>query len=165
MYCSYSSSLSSTSCLYFRHASGEIFAISKALAQFISINRSILRSYAHDDVSAGSWFIGLDVKYVDEGKFCCSSWSSGNCFEVNYFVVFVKLRVCMRSSLIGLPLLVHRENQSLEISFAAICFWCPVQRWLKFFTPIMKSRVVEITHTLVLDITMPSRNVQRVLGV
>lgn len=63
---------------YFRHASGEIFAISKALAQFISINRSMLRSYAHDDVSAGSWFIGLDVKYVDEGKFCCSSWSSGS---------------------------------------------------------------------------------------
>ncbi|KAL3331446.1 hypothetical protein AABB24_034991 [Solanum stoloniferum] len=63
---------------YFRHASGEIFAISKALAQFISINRSILRSYAHDDVSAGSWFIGLDVKYADEGKFCCSSWSSGS---------------------------------------------------------------------------------------
>ncbi|XP_055821644.1 hydroxyproline O-galactosyltransferase HPGT1-like [Solanum dulcamara] len=62
---------------YFRHASGEIFAISKALAQFISINRSILRTYAHDDVSAGSWFIGLDVKHVDEGKFCCSSWSSG----------------------------------------------------------------------------------------
>ncbi|NP_001233999.1 beta 1,3-glycosyltransferase-like protein I [Solanum lycopersicum] len=63
---------------YFRHASGEIFAVSKALAQFISINRSMLRSYAHDDVSAGSWFIGLDVKYVDEGKFCCSSWSSGS---------------------------------------------------------------------------------------
>ncbi|XP_009598325.1 hydroxyproline O-galactosyltransferase HPGT1-like isoform X2 [Nicotiana tomentosiformis] len=63
---------------YFRHASGEIFAISKALAQFISINRSILRTYGHDDVSAGSWFIGLDVKHVDEGKFCCASWSSGS---------------------------------------------------------------------------------------
>ncbi|KAL7596476.1 hydroxyproline O-galactosyltransferase HPGT1 [Lactuca sativa] len=62
---------------YFRHASGEIFAISQALVQFISINKSILRTYAHDDVSAGSWFIGLDVKHVDEGKFCCSSWSSG----------------------------------------------------------------------------------------
>ncbi|KAL6986362.1 Hydroxyproline O-galactosyltransferase HPGT1 [Sarracenia purpurea var. burkii] len=62
---------------YFRHASGEIFAISRALAQFISINRSILRTYAHDDVSAGSWFLGLDVKHIDEGKFCCSSWSSG----------------------------------------------------------------------------------------
>ncbi|GJU89219.1 hydroxyproline O-galactosyltransferase HPGT1-like protein [Tanacetum coccineum] len=62
---------------YFRHASGEIFAVSRALAQFISINRSILRTYAHDDVSVGSWFIGLDVNHVDEGKFCCSSWSSG----------------------------------------------------------------------------------------
>ncbi|XWS61739.1 hypothetical protein CRYUN_Cryun07bG0151700 [Craigia yunnanensis] len=63
---------------YFRHASGEIYAISRALAQFISINRSILQIYAHDDVSAGSWFIGLDVKHVDEGKFCCSPWSTGS---------------------------------------------------------------------------------------
>ncbi|GAV84897.1 Galactosyl_T domain-containing protein/DUF4094 domain-containing protein [Cephalotus follicularis] len=62
---------------YFRHASGEMYVISRALAKFISINRSILRTYAHDDVSAGSWFIGLDVKHVDEAKFCCSSWSSG----------------------------------------------------------------------------------------
>ncbi|KAL0371886.1 UNVERIFIED_CONTAM: Hydroxyproline O-galactosyltransferase HPGT1 [Sesamum calycinum] len=62
---------------YFQHASGEVFAISQALAQFISINRLVLRTYAHDDVSVGSWFIGLDVKHVDEGKFCCSSWSSG----------------------------------------------------------------------------------------
>lgn len=62
---------------YFRHASGEMYVISRALAKFISINRSILRTYAHDDVSAGSWFIGLDVKYVNEAKFCCSSWSTG----------------------------------------------------------------------------------------
>ncbi|KAL1556869.1 Hydroxyproline O-galactosyltransferase HPGT1 [Salvia divinorum] len=62
---------------YFRHASGEVFAISQPLAQFVSVNRLILRAYAHDDVSVGSWFIGLDVKHVDEGKFCCSSWASG----------------------------------------------------------------------------------------
>ncbi|KDP25341.1 hypothetical protein JCGZ_20497 [Jatropha curcas] len=62
---------------YFRHASGEIYAISQSLAQFISINRHILRTYAHDDVSTGSWFIGLDVEHIDEGKFCCSSWSRG----------------------------------------------------------------------------------------
>ncbi|KAL4297559.1 hypothetical protein GQ457_12G000310 [Hibiscus cannabinus] len=68
---------------YFRYASGEIYAISRALAQFISINRSILRTYAHDDVSAGSWFIGLDVKHVDERKFCCSPSSTGSiCAEV-----------------------------------------------------------------------------------
>ncbi|KAG8659065.1 hydroxyproline O-galactosyltransferase HPGT1 isoform X2 [Manihot esculenta] len=38
---------------------------------------SILRTFAHDDVSTGSWFIGLDAKHIDEGKFCCSSWSTG----------------------------------------------------------------------------------------
>lgn len=91
-------------CRYFQHSSGEIYVISKSLAQFISTNRYsllhiyfsflvmlvmnimqlkcslcryILRTYAHDDVSAGSWFIGLDVKHINERKFCCSSWSSG----------------------------------------------------------------------------------------
>ncbi|GER46691.1 galactosyltransferase family protein [Striga asiatica] len=62
---------------YFRHASGEIFVISQSLAKFISINKNILRAYAHDDVSVGSWFIGVDVKHVDDRNFCCSSWSSG----------------------------------------------------------------------------------------
>ncbi|GMP70458.1 hypothetical protein CsSME_00029306 [Camellia sinensis var. sinensis] len=63
--------------VYFRHASGEMVVISQALAKFISINRSILQTYAHDDVTVGSWFIGLNVKYIDERTFCCSSWSSG----------------------------------------------------------------------------------------
>ncbi|XP_047075378.1 hydroxyproline O-galactosyltransferase HPGT1 [Lolium rigidum] len=62
---------------YFRHASGEMFVISRAVAQFISINRSVLRTYAHDDVSVGSWMIGLAVKHVNEAKLCCSSWPSG----------------------------------------------------------------------------------------
>ncbi|GKU89188.1 hypothetical protein SLEP1_g3357 [Rubroshorea leprosula] len=62
---------------YFRYASGEMYVISRALAKFVSINRSILRTYAHDDVSIGSWFIGLDVQHLDEGKFCCSTWSTG----------------------------------------------------------------------------------------
>lgn len=62
---------------YFRHASGEVVVVSQALARFVSINRSILRTYAHDDISVGSWFIGLDVEHINEAKFCCSSWSSG----------------------------------------------------------------------------------------
>ncbi|KAJ4705898.1 Hexosyltransferase [Melia azedarach] len=62
---------------YFRHASGEMYVISRALAKFVSINRSVLRTYAHDDISAGSWFLGLEVKHLNEAKFCCSSWSSG----------------------------------------------------------------------------------------
>ena len=39
--------------------------------------RSLLRTYAHDDVSVGSWMIGLAVKHVNEAKLCCSSWPSG----------------------------------------------------------------------------------------
>lgn len=39
--------------------------------------RDILRTYAHDDVSVGSWFIGLDVKHLSDAKFCCSSWKGG----------------------------------------------------------------------------------------
>lgn len=63
---------------YVRHVSGELIVISQALASFISINRAMLRTYAHDDVSVGSWFIGLDVNHIDDSKFCCSSWSSGS---------------------------------------------------------------------------------------
>ncbi|KAL6127625.1 hypothetical protein ACLB2K_070988 [Fragaria x ananassa] len=62
---------------YFRHASGEMYVISQALAKFISINKDILRTYTHDDVSVGSWFIGLDVKHLSDAKFCCSSWKGG----------------------------------------------------------------------------------------
>ncbi|XP_061997063.1 hydroxyproline O-galactosyltransferase HPGT1 isoform X1 [Rosa rugosa] len=62
---------------YFRHASAEMYVISQALAKFVSINKDILRTYAHDDVSVGSWFIGLDVKHLNDAKFCCSSWTGG----------------------------------------------------------------------------------------
>ncbi|KAM6588726.1 hypothetical protein CsatA_011331 [Cannabis sativa] len=62
---------------YFRHASGEIYAISRHLAQYVSINRSILRTYACDAVSVGSWFLGLDIDHIDEQKMCCSSQSEG----------------------------------------------------------------------------------------
>ncbi|KAJ4774503.1 Hexosyltransferase [Rhynchospora pubera] len=47
------------------------------LVQFVIGRRLLLRTYAHDDVSIESWMIGLDVKHVNEGKLCCSSWSPG----------------------------------------------------------------------------------------
>lgn len=50
-------------------------------------DRSILRTYAHDDVSIGSWMIGLAVKHVNEGKLCCSSWSSGSLLSMILFSV------------------------------------------------------------------------------
>ncbi|KAG9457012.1 hypothetical protein H6P81_001520 [Aristolochia fimbriata] len=58
---------------YFRHATGQIYAISKDLAAYISINAPILHRFANEDVSLGSWFIGLDVQHVDDHKFCCAT--------------------------------------------------------------------------------------------
>lgn len=58
---------------YFRHATGQIYAISKDLATYISINSQILHRYANEDVSLGSWFIGLDVEHIDERSMCCGT--------------------------------------------------------------------------------------------
>ncbi|EYU19437.1 hypothetical protein ABFS82_01G106800 [Erythranthe guttata] len=58
---------------YFRHATGQIYAISKDLAKYISVNRDILHRYANEDVSLGSWFIGLDVDHIDERSLCCGT--------------------------------------------------------------------------------------------
>ncbi|KAK9093747.1 hypothetical protein Scep_025216 [Stephania cephalantha] len=58
---------------YFRHATGQLYAISKDLATYISVNRHILHRYANEDVSLGSWFIGLDVEHVDDRTLCCGT--------------------------------------------------------------------------------------------
>ncbi|MBA0792225.1 hypothetical protein Gohar_016742 [Gossypium harknessii] len=58
---------------YFRHATGQLYAISKDLASYISINQHVLHKYANEDVSLGSWFIGLDVDHIDDRRLCCGT--------------------------------------------------------------------------------------------
>ncbi|EXB50426.1 putative beta-1,3-galactosyltransferase 2 [Morus notabilis] len=58
---------------YFRHATGQLYAVSKELATYISINQHVLHKYANEDVSVGSWFIGLDVEHVDDRRLCCGT--------------------------------------------------------------------------------------------
>ncbi|XP_042434719.1 probable beta-1,3-galactosyltransferase 2 [Zingiber officinale] len=58
---------------YFRHATGQLYAISKDLAAYISMNQHVLHKYANEDVSLGSWFIGLDVEHIDDKKLCCGT--------------------------------------------------------------------------------------------
>ncbi|KAE8723082.1 putative beta-1,3-galactosyltransferase 3 [Hibiscus syriacus] len=58
---------------YIRHATGKLYAISKDLATYISINQNVLHKYANEDVSLGSWFIGLDVEHVDDRRLCCGT--------------------------------------------------------------------------------------------
>ncbi|CAD5176639.1 unnamed protein product [Musa acuminata subsp. malaccensis] len=58
---------------YFRHATGQLYAISKDLATYISANQHVLHKYANEDVSLGSWFIGLDVEHIDDRRLCCGT--------------------------------------------------------------------------------------------
>ncbi|XP_062077699.1 probable beta-1,3-galactosyltransferase 2 [Humulus lupulus] len=58
---------------YFRHATGQLYAVSKDLATYISINQHVLHRYANEDVSLGSWFIGLDVEHIDDRRLCCGT--------------------------------------------------------------------------------------------
>ncbi|XP_033130850.1 probable beta-1,3-galactosyltransferase 5 isoform X3 [Brassica rapa] len=58
---------------YFRHATGQIYAISKDLATYISNNQPILHKYANEDVTLGSWLIGLEVEHIDDRNFCCGT--------------------------------------------------------------------------------------------
>lgn len=33
----------------------------------------MLHKYANEDVSLGSWFIGLDVEHIDDRRLCCGT--------------------------------------------------------------------------------------------
>lgn len=35
--------------------------------------RHMLHKYANEDVSLGSWFIGLDVEHIDDRRLCCGT--------------------------------------------------------------------------------------------
>ncbi|KAI3454223.1 hypothetical protein Pfo_010886 [Paulownia fortunei] len=57
---------------YFSHAAGSILILSKKLAEYININSASLKAYAHDDISVGSWMMGLQATYMDDSRLCCS---------------------------------------------------------------------------------------------
>ncbi|BBN04054.1 hydroxyproline O-galactosyltransferase HPGT [Marchantia polymorpha subsp. ruderalis] len=69
---------------YFRHAAGQIYGLSRALAQYIAINSAILHEYSNEDVTVGSWMIGLEVDHVDERRLCCASSVDGLCEKWKY---------------------------------------------------------------------------------
>jgi hypothetical protein len=58
---------------YFRHATGQIYALSKDLATYIAVNQPLLHRYANEDVSLGAWIIGLDVDHIDDRSMCCGT--------------------------------------------------------------------------------------------
>eukprot|EP00249_Psilotum_nudum_P023270 c28812_g3_i1 orf=564-1769(-) len=58
---------------YFRHATGQLYVLSKGLATYIFKNQGLLHKYANEDVSLGAWFIGLDVEHIDDRRMCCGT--------------------------------------------------------------------------------------------
>ncbi|KFK32583.1 hypothetical protein AALP_AA6G262100 [Arabis alpina] len=58
---------------YFRHAAGSVILLSKNLAQYININSGSLKTYAFDDISIGSWMLGVQATYIDDNRLCCTS--------------------------------------------------------------------------------------------
>ncbi|KVH90272.1 hypothetical protein Ccrd_007733 [Cynara cardunculus var. scolymus] len=58
---------------YFRHAAGSLIILSRNFANYININSASLKTYAHEDTSVGSWMMGIQATYIDDGRVCCSS--------------------------------------------------------------------------------------------
>ena len=56
-----------------RHASGQFYGISAPVARYVARSASVLYKYANEDITVGSWMVGLDVEYVDERRMCCAS--------------------------------------------------------------------------------------------
>lgn len=47
--------------------------VNEDFCRYIGHNAAILHKYANEDVSVGSWLVGLDVLHQDERRFCCDS--------------------------------------------------------------------------------------------
>ena len=64
---------------YMRHASGQIYGLSASLVAYIVKNADMLHRFANEDVTMGTWLIGLDVIHEHQSRFCCEGRSS--CME------------------------------------------------------------------------------------
>lgn len=65
---------------YHRHASGTLYALSRSLAMYISINSAFLKEYKNEDVAVGAWMLGLDTNHIDDRSLCCAFNTGGVCW-------------------------------------------------------------------------------------
>lgn len=56
----------------------------------ISYLRHILHKYANEDVSLGSWIIGLDVEHIDDRRLCCGT-PPGKVFPHSFSLTTVRV--------------------------------------------------------------------------
>lgn len=52
-------------------------------------SRHILHRYANEDVSLGSWFIGLDVEHIDDRSLCCGTPPGESYIYIYSWVIFM----------------------------------------------------------------------------
>lgn len=64
-----------------------------------------LKTYAHDDISVGSWMMGVQATYKDDNRFCCSSINQGELASMispfDFYLLLVdhyewKLYMCLK---------------------------------------------------------------------
>ena len=54
-------------------AAGQLYGVSRPVAQYIGRNQAVLHRFANEDVTFGTWLVGLEVQYVDERRLCCDT--------------------------------------------------------------------------------------------
>ncbi|CAK9139658.1 unnamed protein product [Ilex paraguariensis] len=121
---------------YFRHATGQLYAISKDLATYISINQHVLHKYANEDVSLGSWFIGLDVEHIDDRRLCCGTPPGNNTLLCSF--------ICLNSQL------THKRPITVKL----VMFWCNASAHL-VTTPCSMSLTVSGRHRQATSVLVP----------
>lgn len=60
------------------------------LCPLLSYLRHILHKYANEDVSLGSWIIGLDVEHIDDRRLCCGT-PPGKVFPNSFSLTIVQV--------------------------------------------------------------------------
>lgn len=64
---------------YPRHSAKEFYALSRPVARHLALTRHVLRSYANEDTTVGAWLLGMDVHFVHEDRFCCTTQGASQC--------------------------------------------------------------------------------------
>lgn len=82
-----------------------------------------LKTYAHDDVSIGSWMMGVQATYIDDNRFCCGSIKQGELAAV----------ILMNRAFFSWAFSSYlKDNFSLADKVCSAA-WSEDRRWLIFY--------------------------------
>lgn len=75
--------------------------------------RNVLHKYVNEDVSLGSWFIGLDVEHIDDRRLCCGTPPG------NFIVYMLIIRVSIPHQL---------DTVSSDSIYVGVCYLTLLKR-------------------------------------